>query len=215
MTISLAVAERDQSQNNEALRTAGSVPANVYGPKQEPISIAVDAKALRKVLDEAGESAIVQLTGLKEAIEVLVKDVDFDPVKRGIRHVDFYAIERGKDMTTNVPLDFIGEAPVEKAGIGTVSQILHEVEVTCRPSNLPAKIEVDITGMTEEHSKISVADLVVPEGVVVENDTEDAVAVVSVAREAEEETAPAEVDMDAIEVEEKGKGGDAEEGGES
>jgi large subunit ribosomal protein L25 len=209
MTISLAIAERDQKQNNEALRASGSVPANVYGPKQEPISISANAKELAKVLDEAGESTIVELTGLKETIEVLVKEVDFDPVKRGVRHVDFYAIERGKEMTTNVGLEFIGESPAEKGGIGSVTKVLHELEVTCLPSNLPSHIDVDVSSLEDEHSKITVADLITPEGVTIENEPEETVAVVSLAREEEEEE-PQEIDMDAIEVEEKGKG---EEGG--
>lgn len=209
MTISLAIAERDQAQKNEALRAAGSVPGNVYGPKQDPISITVDAKELAKVLDEAGESSIVELTGLKDKIEVLVKDVDFDPVKRGVRHVDFYAIERGKEMTTHVPLEFIGEAPAEKSGIGTVTKVLHEVEVTCRPSNLPSHIDIDVTVLTDAHSKITVADIAIPEGVTIENESEETVAVISVAKE-ESEDASTEIDMDSIEVEEKGKSEEAE-----
>lgn len=211
MTISLAIAERDQAQKNEALRAAGSVPANVYGPKQEPLSIVIDAKELAAVLAEAGESSIVELTGLKETIEVLVKDVDFDPVKRGVRHVDFYAIERGKEMTTNVPLEFIGEAPAEKANIGTVTQVQYEIEVTCRPSKLPQKIEVDVSALEDENSKVTVGDLNVPEGVTVNNSPEDAVAVISVAKEEVEEEAPTEIDMDSIAVEEKGKGEEASE----
>jgi large subunit ribosomal protein L25 len=210
MTISLAIAERETAQKSGSLRASGSVPANVYGPKQDPISIIVDAKELSKVLDEAGESTIIELKGLKEPIEVLVQEVDFDPVKRGIRHVDFYAIERGKEMTTNVALEIIGEAPAEKSGIGSPTQVLREVEVTCMPSKLPGHIEVDISGLVDEHSKISVADLVVPEGVKVENEPEEAVVVISVAKEEVEEE-PTEIDMDAIEVEEKGKSADADE----
>jgi large subunit ribosomal protein L25 len=212
MTISLAIAEREASQKGASLRAAGSVPANVYGPKQDPISITVDAKELTKVLGDASESTIIELTGLKESIEVLVKEVDFDPVKRGVRHVDFYAIERGKEMTTNVALELVGEAPAEKGGIGSVTQVLREVEVTCMPSNLPSHIDVDISSLEDEHSKVSVADLTVPEGVTIGNEPEEAVVVISVAQE-EEEEAPTEIDMDAIEVEEKGKSDDATEGG--
>lgn len=205
MTISLAIAEREATQKSGSLRAAGSVPANVYGPKQDSISITVDAKELAKVLTEAGESTIIELTGLKEPIEVLVKDVDFDPVKQGVRHVDFYAIERGKEMTTNVPLELVGDAPAEKNGVGSVTQVLREVEVTCMPRHLPSHIDVDVSTLTDEHSKVSVGDITVPEGVKIENEPEEAVVVISVAKEEEEET-PTEIDMDAIEVEEKGKG---------
>lgn len=212
MTISLTVTERDQKQKVEALREAGSVPVNVYGPKQEPVSISAEKKELVKVLEQAGESTIIELKGLKEPIEVLVHDVDFDPVKSAILHVDFYAIERGKEMTTNVALEFIGESPAEENNIGSVTKVLHEVEVTCMPSALPSHIDVDISSMEDEHSKITIADLKVPEGVKIENDQEETVAVVSLAREEEEEEST-EIDMDAIEVE--GKGKEATEEGES
>ncbi len=209
MTISLAVADRDESVKSSAVRSEGRVPAVVYGPKQEPLSVTMDAKEFAKVLGEAGESAIVELTGLKEPVEVLVKSVDFDPVKKGIQHVDFYAIERGKEMTTNVPVTLVGEAPAEKANIGTVTQVQHEVEVTCRPSKIPQSIEIDVSSLVEADSKIVVADIAAMDGVTINNEPEDPIAVISVAREEVEEEAPAEVDMDAIEVEEKGKGEEA------
>lgn len=209
MTISLAVTKRDDSKKLGALRAAGDMPGVVYGPKQEPITIAMSQKDFDKVLEEAGESTIVELTGLEKPIEVLIKDVDFDPAKRGYRHVDFYAIERGKEMTVNVPLEFIGVAPAEKSGVGTVTKVLHEIEVTCRPSLLPAEIEVDLSVLVDEESIIHVSDLKVAEGVVIENEGDETVAVVSVAKE-EVDEAPAAVDMSSIEVEEKGKKDDEE-----
>jgi large subunit ribosomal protein L25 len=206
MTISLAITERESAQKNRSVRASGGVPGNVYGPKQDPISISMDASELAKVIEEAGESTIVELTGLKEPLEVLVKDVDFDPVKRGIRHVDFYAIERGKEMTVTVPIEFVGEAPAEKNAFGSVTKVLHEVEVTCRPSDLPSELTVDISTLVDEQSKLTLADISLPEGVKLESELEETVAVISVAKE-EEDEAPTEIDMDTIEVEEKGKGG--------
>lgn len=205
MTISLAVADRDQTVKSGAVRNEGRIPAVVYGPKQEPLSVTVDAKEFSKVLEAAGESAIVSLTGLKDTVEVLVKSVDFDPIKKGIQHVDFYAIERGKEMTTHVPLTLVGEAPAEKSGIGTVTQILHEVEVTCRPSHLPQHIDVDVTVLTDAGSKITVGDIKAPEGVTIKNEPEDPIALINVAREEVEEDTSTEIDMEAIDVEEKGK----------
>jgi len=87
-----------------------------------------------------------------------------------------------------------------------VNQVLNEVEVTCRTSNLPQHIEVDVKVLYAADSKITVGDIKAPEGVTINNESEDPVAVISVAREEVEEEPVAEVDMDAIEVEEKGKG---------
>jgi large subunit ribosomal protein L25 len=212
MTITLAVTARDESEKVEVMRKNGDVPAVVYGTKQVPIAITLSGKEFEKVRKEAGESTIVELSGLEEPIEVLIKSVDFHPVKQQVTHVDFYAFERGKDMTTTVPLEFIGEAPVEESKDGSVTKVLYEVEVTCRPSHLPSHIDVDISGLVHVEDKIHISDLKAPEGVVVEGDPEDPVVVVSAARQTteEEDEASTEIDMDAIEVEEKGKGEEEE-----
>ena len=208
MTITLPVTARDQATSVDKLRASGNVPAVVYGPKQEPIQVSIDAKEFDKVRKEAGESTIVELIGLPESVEVLIKEVDFSPTKQQIVHADLYAIERGKEMTVSVALEFVGEAPVEASREGSVTKVLHEVEVTCMPRNLPSHIDVDISSLVEVSDKVHVSDLIVPEGVKIETEGTDSVAVVSAAKqqsEDEEEAAAAEVDMDSIEVEQKGK----------
>lgn len=208
MTIKLPVTARGEV-SADAARQNGQLPAVVYGPKQEAISLLVDRRTFEKVYEEGGEASIITLTGLGEEIEVLVQDLAFDPKRGGMIHADFYAIERGKELTTDVPLEFVGEAPVEKSG-ATANKILHEIEVTCRPSKLPSHIEVDLTKLDSAEAVITVADLVVPEGVTVETDAEAIVANVSAARKEESEEAAEAVDMEAIAVEEKGKKEDAE-----
>ncbi len=203
MAITLNVTKRSDSDTAEALRAAGLLPAVVYGPKQEPLSLSLNARDFELLRQEAGESTIINLHGLDEEIEVLIQDVDFDAGKGGVSHIDFYAIERGKELTTNVPLEFEGEAPVEKTG-ASVNKILHEVDVTCRPSALPGHITVDLSGITTEADQIKVSDLVLPEGVKVENEADAVVVSVSAAREEEPEEAEA-LDMESIEVEQKGK----------
>ncbi len=203
MTITLPVTIRDKAKTKTVLRQEGLVPAVVYGPKHPAEPICVDGKSLLKVLQTAGESSIVELTGLQGTVEVLVKDVSFDPLKKYPRHVDFYAIERGKDMSLHVPLHFIGQSPAEKDGLGTVTKTLHEVAVTCRPSKIPAHIDVDVSALVDAESKITVADLVVPAGVTVDTSGEETVAVISVQKE--ESESDTTITMDAIEVEAKGK----------
>lgn len=205
MTLTLPVQKRAKGERPEK-----SVLGVVYGPKQEPVPLSIDKPTFEKTLNEAGESTVIVLTGLDEELEVLIHDVTFDPTKGGAQHVDFYAFERGKELTTHVNLEFHGEAPVEKTG-ATVNKILYSVEITCRPSALPSHIDVDLSKMVDEESEIRVKDLPVPPEVTIENDPEDVVANVSAAREEEPEEVPEEVDMEAVEVEGKGK----EEGEES
>jgi large subunit ribosomal protein L25 len=209
MTLKLEVEKREAS--NDAVRAAGKIPAVVYGPKQEPVSIAVDKLKFEKTLQEAGESTIISLVGLDQEIEVLVHEVSFDPAKGGVDHADFYAIERGKELTTNVAFEFIGEAPVEKTG-ATVTKVMHEVEVTCLPRALPSHIDVDLSLLATEDSQIHISDLVIPEGVTLDAKPDDVVAAVSAAREEEPEETTEAVDMDAVEVEgEKKEEGETEE----
>ena len=200
MTTKLEVTKREGGNG----RSQGNIPGVVYGPKQEPISIVLDKAVFGKLLQSAGESTIINLEGLGEEIEVLIHDVAFNAEKGGVEHVDFYAIERGKELTTNIALEFIGEAPIEKTG-ASITKVLQELEVTCRPSVLPSHIEVDISVLDTEGSQILVKDLKIADDVTITLDGDSVVAAVSAAREEEPEEAVEAVDMDAVEVEEKGK----------
>ncbi|MCA9363707.1 50S ribosomal protein L25 [Candidatus Kaiserbacteria bacterium] len=204
MAATLEVSQREErGKATEALRANGKIPAVLYGPTEEAVAISLDRASFERTLREEGESSIYTLTGLGTDKEVLVHDVAFDPARGGVIHVDFYAIEAGKELTTDVPLEFIGDAPALKLG-GTLTKVLHEVEVTCRPSDLPKHIEVDISALQNLDDQIHVSDLALPAGVKVENDPHDVIVLVQAVEE-EKEDASAPVDMSAIEVEEKGK----------
>lgn len=210
MTITLAVAPRSsETMSNEALRKAGKIPAVVYGPKQPAQSLIIDKKVFDKVLAEAGEATIISLTGAGSAMDVLIHDVSFDPNRGGIIHADFYAIDAAKELTTDVPLEFINHSPLEKSG-ATVVKALHEIEVTCKPNALPSHIDVDLSVLVSDESNIHVKDLQVPKGVTIETDPEIIVASIVLAREETEDEMAAAPDMSAIEVEKKGKEESAE-----
>lgn len=204
MTFSLTVEARtERGKQLESLRGAGKLPAVMYGPKEESTPLTLDRIAFEKLFKEAGESSVIVLEGLSAPKEVLVHDVSFDPRRGGVIHVDFYAVEAGKEITVGVPLEFTGEAPAIKLG-GTLTKVLYEVEVTAKPKDLPQHIAVDVSSLDDFEKRILVKDLSVPKGVTIENDPEDVVVLVqAVEEEKEEPVAP--VDMAAIEVEEKGK----------
>ena len=204
MAVTLKVEERkERGKQLKNLRKEGKLPAVVYGPEEESTALTIGQVPFEKLFHEAGESTIITLQGVGKDKEVLIHDVYFDPTKGGPIHVDFYAIERGKELTVNVPLEFEGEAPAVKQG-GSLTKVLHEVEVTCRPSNLPQHITVDVSVLDDFEKQIHVKDIAVPEGVKIENSPDEVVALVQEVQEEVEEV-PESVDMDAIEVEEKGK----------
>lgn len=207
MTFTLEASLRTEIGKKVAkLRTEGNLPAIMYGPKEVATPITISKLAFDKVLKEAGESSVVTLTGLDKPKDVLIHEVEFDPRRGGIVHVDFYAIEKGKKLTVDVPLNFEGEAPASKLG-GMLTKVLHEIEIVAEASDLPKEIMVDMSALLDLNSRIYVRDLVLPKGVTTTNAEDDVVVLVQeVVEEAEVSVA---VDMNAIEVEKKGKTEDA------
>lgn len=202
MTFTLEATPRTASAKKvAALRADGNLPGVVYGPKQAPLAVTLAKGAFDKVLKEAGESSVVTITGLEKPIDVLIHDVAFDPRKGGIIHVDFYAIEKGKKLTVDVPLNFIGEAPALKLG-GTLTKVIHEVEVEAAAADLPKTINVDISALVDLGSQIHIGDLQVPSGVIIKGSPDEVVVLV---QEVKEEADAPVLDMSAIEVEKKGK----------
>ncbi len=204
MTFSLTVEARTiRGKKLASLRSAGKLPAVIYGPKEESTPLTLDRVEFEKLFKQTGESSVIVLNGLDTPKEVLVHDVAFDALRGGMTHVDFYAIEAGKEITMNIPLEFIGEAPAIKLG-GTLTKVLHEIEITCMPKDIPQHIDVDVSVLDDFEKQIHVKDLVIPKGVTLETSLEDVVALVQAVQE-EVEAAPVAIDMDAIEVEKKGK----------
>jgi len=203
MTFTLEASPRTETGKKvQALRSAGKLPAVVYGPKQAPTALTLSKADFDKILKEAGESSVITLTGLDKSTDVLIHDVAFDARKGGVVHVDFYAIEKGKKITVDVPLSFVGEAPALKLG-GTLTKVLHEVEIEAEATHLLKEIIVDISTLVDFDSQIHVRDLVVPAGVHIKDSGDDVVALVQQVKEESEEVAV--LDMSAVEVEKKGK----------
>lgn len=181
----------------------GALPAVVYGPKQEAVSITVPLQEFQALLRHGGESALITLEGLEKPLQVLIHELDRDPVTHIPRHADFYAVEKGAKVTVSVPLSFVGESMAIKLGANLV-KVLHEIEIESDPSKLPSEIEVDITSLAAEGDQIHVSDLNAPAGVAILTPSEEVVALAQAVEEEKEEESAAP-DMDAIEVEKKGK----------
>lgn len=193
-----------------ALATAeGTVPGVVYGPKQETLMVSIPLRALEAVLRHGGESSLIELQGLDKPMQVLIHDLDVDPVTSVPRHADFYAVEKGAKVTLSVPISFVGESAAVKAGANLV-KTMHEIEIEAAPDKLPHEIEVDITALAEIGDQIHVSDLKAPNGVEILTDGEEVVALAQAVQEEVEEESAAP-DMDAIEVEKKGKDEEAAE----
>jgi large subunit ribosomal protein L25 len=202
LTLSVEKREKKSASAPVLLRT-GFIPAVVYGAHQASTPITVSVRAFEKILREAGEATIVSLAGLGAPLPTLIHEVDLDPLTNQPRHVDFYAVTKGKKVQVAIPLIFVGESPAVKAGANLV-KVLYELEVKADPMNLPHDITVDLSALMKINDRIHAKDIVLPTGIELAVELEEIVALVQeVVEEKEEVVVPA--DIGSIEVEKKGK----------
>lgn len=186
-----------------ALTKEGKLPAVVYGPKMPATAITIDGAEFAKILRDEGESTVIDLAGLSSPVQVLIHDIDMDPVKHTPRHADFYAIEKGSKVEVSIELSFVGESLAVKMGANLV-KVLHEVTIEAGAADIPQEIEVDISALKEVGDQIHASDLKLPKGVTLVTDAEETIALAQMV-EVEDESASTGIDMSAIAVEKKGK----------
>ncbi|MBD3311094.1 MAG: 50S ribosomal protein L25 [Candidatus Magasanikbacteria bacterium] len=218
MNYSLKVDKREPKNSGE-LREQGKIPAILYGPEREEAQpVSLDYNVFEKLYDEAGESSLIDLTveGEKEPVKVLIQDIQYDPVKNDIIHVDFRQIKMGEEMYTTIELEFVNESPAVKELGGTLVKGNDYLNVKCLPKDLVSEIKVDLAVLETFDDTITIADLSIPEGITVTDNPDALIAKVSAPlteeqlKAMEEETASVE----DVEVEEKGKEGEETEEGE-
>jgi len=202
--IELKIESRESEENNEKLRKNGYIPAVFYGAKEESTAIKIKISEFLSVYSTAGESTVINLKGGDKGHEALIHDVQFDAISGTPIHVDFYIIEKGKKVEVAVPLNFVGEAPAEKQLGGVLVKVIHELEIKAMPKDLPSEIEVDISSLVDFESQIRAENINLPEGVELMIPGDEVVALVQEPKEEVEEPTK-EVDLESIEVEEKGK----------
>jgi len=166
----------------EKLRRSNLIPAVVYGSGQPALPIVVERRALERALG-AG-SSLIDLTVGDEVKTAIVREVQNEPVKGSILHVDFYQVSMDQEVEVVVPVRLVNEDIRPNDG-GVVTALLWELKVECLPANIPEAIDVDVQHLPLGGS-IAVKDLVLPEGVKVLDDPEEIVVKV------DEPTAPAE-----------------------
>lgn len=202
MTITLKGEIRDPKSKLAAVRAEGFIPAVFYGHKEAATPCVFPLNEFKKVWKAAGESTVITLEMPKGKVSALIHEVQVDPIKSQPIHVDFYAIEKGHEVSVHVPIEFTGVAPAVKDLGGTLVKVLHELEVKALPENLPHGVIVDISALTALDSQILAENVALPKGVTLVTHDNEVVAAVAVAKE--EVEAPV-MDISAIEVEKKGK----------
>lgn len=181
------------------LRREGNVPAVVYGHEFEPVHVFVNEKEIKHLLQAEAKLVDLTIEGKKKPVPVIIKEVDTDPIKDNILHVDFQKVRLDETVTTSVPVVLVGEEECVGVRMGGIIQHgLREIEIECLPKDLPSHIEVDISKL-EIGDGIKVGDLNLPEGVTTTADPEEQVVIIVPPAILEEEIEAAE-EKEAAEV---------------
>lgn len=180
----LKVEERAQTGKRVAkdLRRKGLVPANVYKGGGQALSLQMPVRDFEETLRTgAGENVIITLniSGASKAKDrtVVIKEIQREPIKDGILHVDFSEISLTEALKVDVPLATKGEPEGVKKDGGMLEHIMWEFHIECLPTDIPEKIEVDVSSLKIGEA-LYVKNIIVPEGIKVLNDPELIVVIV-------------------------------------
>lgn len=189
------------------LRKQGLVPAVLYGPGIQNISVSVPYPLFEKIYREAGESSLLDLViEDSQPVKVLIQSIDADPLSSRIVHADFFQVNMKEKLTIRIPIKFIGEPKAVKELGGILVKAVDEIEVRCLPDKLVSDIEVDVSSLATFEDAITMKDVVLPEGMELHQHTDDIVAIVTPPISEEElkalEEKPVE-DVSQVKVEEK------------
>jgi len=191
----------------KALRRAGYLPGVIYGRHLEAFPIQMNAHEVSLKLSKLSSSSLITIDVEGTPHAVIVRDRQRDPIYGRLIHVDFLAVSLTETLRTTVAISLVGEAPVSKLADVVILHNLYELEVECLPQDLPAKIEVDISGLQSVDDDITVADLKLGDKITILTDPEEVIVSVSYAQE--KAAAEAEA-VEEPEVVEKGKKEEAE-----
>ena len=166
MDATLDAKKRDGRGKNEArrLRASGQVPAVVYGARKEGqlpegVPVAVDPKELLRILhSESGANTLINLKLDGRESRVMVRDYQLDPVTHQLLHADLYQLAMDRAIIVSVPIVVKGEPAGVKQQGGLLDFVTREIQVQCLPTDIPEKIDVDVSELML-HQSIRVKDL--------------------------------------------------------
>jgi large subunit ribosomal protein L25 len=165
LTLPAEARERAGKGASRQLRREGRVPAVIYGGKEEPTLIHVEAKELVRQLGTGHfMNSIVEIELGGKTIRTLPKDVAVHPVSDRPEHVDFLRLAKGAKVEVNVPVVFANEekSPGLKKG-GVLNIVRHELDLICEADKIPAEIVIDVTGKDVGDS-IHISEVALPAG---------------------------------------------------
>jgi large subunit ribosomal protein L25 len=174
----------------KALRREGKLPAVIYGRHTEPMNVSLDAHTAALVLGKLTSSSLVTIDLNGTEYPALVREKQRDYIKNRLLHVDFLAVSLTETIRATVAVNFIGVSGAVKDYNAVFVTNLQTLEVECLPTDLPERIDVDITALEHPGDGIRVREVKVSDNIQILNDPDTMVAVATFAK-VEEEAAPA------------------------
>ena len=185
---------------NRRLAHENRIPAVLYGPGRETISLSVDRHDFELLMSHHAASSIIvelQVEGEKKPINAMIRELQTSPVKGDIVHVDFLVIQMDVAVHASITLRYINDPAGVKAG-GVLTTNFHEINVEAKPGDLPEAIDVDVSSL-EIGDTLHVSDIVAPTGVTILDDADEVLVSVQPPRvEVEEEVVVEEAEPELI-----------------
>ena len=168
------------------IRRENKIPAVIYGHGNETVHVTLPGHATMMALKHGGTNAVLELDIAGDTQLALAREVQVDPIRRVIEHIDFVAVRRGEKVTVDVPVHVVGEAASETLVVTENATVQVEAEAT----HIPEQIEVEVTG-AEAGTQVLASDLQLPSGTTLLTDPETLV--VNVTGQVSEEALEAEL----------------------
>lgn len=184
-TAQLTAAARSETGKGVArsIRRDGRVPGVIYGHARSAQALTIDAREFERLLERiAAENTVIELTLDGATSRTLIREIQRDPVRQHVLHVDFQELVAGEKVTVHIPIVLQGIPIGVRSAGGILSQVMQELECRVDPANMPSHISVDVTDVAIGHS-VHVSEISVPAGVEVLDIGDATIAVVAAPKE--------------------------------
>jgi len=160
------------TSSTRRLRASGMIPGVVYGHGTDPVPVSVVAREFRTAMSgEAGLNTLLNLQLDGTSHLTLARDIQRQPVKNVVTHVDFLIVRRDEVIAAEITINLVGEALEVQHGDGVVDQQLFTLAIKAKPADIPPSVDLDISSLTIGGS-LHVSDLTVPSGVEIETEAD-------------------------------------------
>lgn len=200
----LATTREILGKKTRFLRRQGITPAHLFGHNVESVALQCDTAQLKRVLAQTGRTRLIslKLDKAKKPRNVVIREVQREPRTGELLHVDFYQVSMAEKIRVEVPIVSIGEAPALKLKENFLIQELNSLSVECLPGEIPNRVDIDLTSLTEVGQAIHVKDIMLDKEGTILNNPEQLVVKISarhieklVEEEKEEVEAPVEAQL--------------------